>query len=157
MTLLTRSADFASLVSVLAFATIVLWLRRRFLDAAFILASVAGATSLNLILKEWFYRPRPDLWPHLVTEFGYSFPSGHAMMSSALVFAVVWLVWHSSRRWLAVGLGALYMVGVGFSRLYLGVHYPTDVVAGWCFSLLWVLIVAAALYGRWIGLGRFGR
>lgn len=107
--------------------------------AAFFLSSVGGAMALNATLKLLFTRERPELWERLVTESTYSFPSGHAMASSALAFTLIVLLWPTRWRSWVIGLGLFYMAFIGFSRLYLGVHYPTDVLAGWCLSLAWVL------------------
>lgn len=103
---------------------------------------VLGAVAINLVLKSIFMRDRPDLWEHFVTETSYSFPSGHAMASSALALSAMVILWHTKYRWWAVGIGLAYMVIIGCTRLYLGVHYPTDVLAGWCVSAVWVAIVA---------------
>lgn len=103
---------------------------------------VLGAVAINLVLKSLFMRDRPALWEHFVTETSYSFPSGHAMASSALALSAMVILWHTRWRWWAVGIGFLYMVVIGCTRLYLGVHYPTDVLAGWCVSAVWVAIVA---------------
>lgn len=110
-----------------------------------IVAGVGGAGLLNVILKLLFERDRPDLWHHLVFESTYSFPSGHAMGSSALAFSVVAILWHTKWRWLALSLASIYVLTIGFTRLYLGVHYPTDVIAGWCVSAAWVIAVATIL------------
>jgi membrane-associated phospholipid phosphatase len=120
-------------------------LRRRKMGL-FLFSSVGGAAVLNLVLKSIFQRTRPDFWQHLVQEHGYSFPSGHAMGSAALAVCVVVMCWRSRWRWVAVGVGTLYMVLVGLSRIYLGVHYPSDIVAGWCMSVVWVLLLAGVLY-----------
>lgn len=103
---------------------------------------VLGAEAINLVLKAIFMRDRPTLWEHFVTETSYSFPSGHAMASSALVFSAMIILWHTRWRWWTVSLGLMYMVVIGATRLYLGVHYPTDILAGWCVSAVWVVIVA---------------
>lgn len=119
------------------------WLAyKRYYDKAqIIFLSVAGAAAANFILKLLFHRVRPALWPSLVHESSYSFPSGHAMVSSALILSIIAITWHSRARWLATSLGALLILFIGLSRLYLGVHYPTDVVAGWCAASAWVYIV----------------
>jgi membrane-associated phospholipid phosphatase len=110
--------------------------------------SVAGAAALNLIMKLIFHRPRPELWPRLVAESDTGFPSGHSMYSMAFVVALSLLLWRTPYRWPAVIVGGLFVVGVGFSRLYLGVHYPTDVLAGWLSGLAWVLGVYSLMFAR---------
>lgn len=100
-----------------------------------------GATGMNAILKQIFQRSRPSFWQALVVEKSYSFPSGHAMASSALVFAVIVILWQTKWRRPAIIAGGVYAGLIGFSRLYLGVHFPTDILAAWCVSLAWALIV----------------
>ncbi|WP_284327029.1 phosphatase PAP2 family protein, partial [Deinococcus metallilatus] len=121
-----------------------LWLKKRSL-ALFWGLSVAGAAVLDLIMKLIFQRPRPELWPRLVQEQDYGFPSGHSMYSAAFVTALILFSWRTPYRWLVVVLGVLFSGLVGFSRLYLGVHYPTDVLAGWLSGLAWVLGVYSLL------------
>lgn len=129
-----------------------LFVRRRHLDLALLLASTGGAFFINAILKSMFQRARPALWHQVVTETSYSFPSWHAMMSCALALSVLIMLWPTRWRvWAAIG-AAVYVGVIGFSRMYLGVHFPTDILAGWCVSLLWTLLAAAILNGRWTGL-----
>ena len=90
---------------------------------------------------------RSDLWERLITETSYSFPSGHAMLSSMLAFAVIAIAWRTRYRLIATIAALLFMVLVSFSRLYLGVHYPTDIVAGWLVSVSWLLVVLAVING----------
>lgn len=123
-----------------------LLLRQRRLSALTVGVSVAGAALLNLGLKAVFERTRPDLWEHLITETSFSFPSGHAMGSAALGLAIIIICWNTRYRWYVVVIAGIYIFLVGFSRLYLGVHYPTDIVAGWLMSGAWVSVVAAVLY-----------
>lgn len=127
-------------------ATLSYWSRGRAKAGLMVAASVGGAAIINVVLKSIFQRDRPDFWEHLVQEAGYSFPSGHAMGSAALAIALMFLLWRTRARWWALGIGASYMILVGLSRMYLGVHYPTDILAGWCVSFLWVSIVAFTLY-----------
>lgn len=106
-----------------------------------LLFGVGGASLLNLILKEIFQRHRPALWHTLITETDYSFPSGHAMASSALILCLIIMVWNTKWR-LPVLIGGIIVIGmIGLSRLYLGVHYPSDVLAGWFISTAWMLAV----------------
>jgi len=116
----------------------VLWWRNRHTDAMFFLASVGGAVVLNVLAKLLFGRPRPALWDSIAPAKFYSFPSGHAMGSAALATALSFLLWQKSWRWLAWIAGFLFALGVGLSRVYLGVHYPSDVLAGWVCSVGWV-------------------
>ena len=106
-----------------------------------LIAGLGGAEILNLMLKALFARPRPELWERLVVEQSFSFPSGHAMASSALAFVIMYILWDSKWRWWGVAGASLFMIFIGFTRLYLGVHYPTDIVAGWCVSGAWVGLV----------------
>ena len=114
-------------------------------SAAFVLAVVGGTELVNSILKAIFIRDRPSLFDRIVLENSFSFPSGHAMMSSALAFTVIVLAWRTRFRWPVTVVAVLYFLGVSFTRLYLGVHYPTDVIAGWCVSAAWVATMYYAL------------
>ena len=119
-------------------------LYRRSVHQAILLAfGVGGAAVANIVLKALFHRQRPSFWPSLVTEHSYSFPSGHAMVSSALALCLIMLTWHSRWRWAVTVGGAIFTMLIGFSRLYLGVHYPTDILAGWAVSVLWVFLVSS--------------
>lgn len=125
-----------------------LWLRQR-AQALFALWALGGAVLLNALMKLVFHRPRPELWPRTVAENGASFPSGHSMFAAALCSVAVLLLWRTRWRWPALGLGVTYCLLMGGARLVLGVHYPTDVLAGLLTGLAWV-------YGVWALLGRPG-
>lgn len=101
--------------------------------------SVGGAMLLNLLVKVAFARPRPALWMSLKPAGYFSFPSGHAMGSAAMATALGFLLWRHRGHWLAWVLGLLFALAVGWSRMYLGVHYPSDVLAGWTGSVGWVV------------------
>ena len=115
--------------------------KRRFKDAIIMASSIAGAAALIVILKSIFARDRPSLWEQLVMESSYSFPSGHSIASSALALTTVYLLRNSKYKNVALLLAIPYMVLIGFTRMYLGVHYPTDVIAGWLVSGIWLGIV----------------
>jgi undecaprenyl-diphosphatase len=99
---------------------------------------------LVVVLKSLFSRPRPSVVPHLATEISASFPSGHSMMASVvyLTLAVLLgqLVARRRERAYFFGLGLVVVGLVGVSRVYLGVHYPTDVAAGWAAGTAWSLL-----------------
>lgn len=115
-----------------------LLVRHRRGDALFFAIAVAGAMLINFVAKLTFGRARPDLWISLAPETDYSFPSGHAMGSMAVVAALVALAWNTRWRWPVAVLGGLFVALVGLSRLYLGVHYPSDVLTGWLAAFAWV-------------------
>jgi membrane-associated phospholipid phosphatase len=120
--------------------------RRRWVDALFWSLATGGAALLNLLAKQSFARIRPDLWPSLAPETSFSFPSGHAMQTMALAAALVVLLWPGAARWPAVVLGGAFTLLVGISRVYLGVHFPSDVLAGWCAALAWVAGLSFLFY-----------
>lgn len=115
-----------------------LLLRRRG-DALFFFLAIGGAGLLNLAAKLFFGRARPDLWVSIDPRADFSFPSGHAMGTTAVFVALVFLVWEHRARWAFAVVCALLVFCVGLSRVYLGVHYPSDVLSGWCASLVWVV------------------
>lgn len=120
---------------------------RRWRGALLVAFEVGGAAVLDEVLKRLFARPRPTIYPHLVHETNYSFPSGHAVGDLAFAVAIVLVVGTLLRgrwRWL-LGLLVLLALAVGASRPYLQVHYPSDVLAGWALGLAWVLAVQGVL------------
>ena len=104
--------------------------------------NLALVTVLNAGLKALIARPRPDEAIRLVTETGYSFPSGHSRAAMAFFGLIVWLVWHYERnrtqRLLLCAAFSIVIFAVGFSRVYLGVHYASDVLGGFCASMIWL-------------------
>jgi undecaprenyl-diphosphatase len=147
----------SELVLILLVALLVLlsW-RGRWGAAAGLLLVAAGAQLLNNVLKATFHRTRPNPTTFFIPAQAFSFPSGHAMVSAAFYGYLAYLGWHLFRRravrlaWvLAIGL---LVVLIGLSRVYLGVHYITDVVAGYAAGLVWM--EAVILAGRYLGARR---
>ncbi len=119
-----------------------LWLKQFRNHALLIVVGVGGASVLSFALKAFFARARPELWQHLVNETSFSFPSGHAIASAALATSIVAAVWFTRWRYVAMAAGAVYVLIIGFTRLYLGVHYPSDIIAGWLVAIAWVAAVS---------------
>ncbi len=115
--------------------------RRKFSALSFVLAAVVGGLLCMLLLKGFFARPRPQVVPYLCAVDGSSFPSGHSMMSAIVYLTLGVLLASGIARWrfkLVLLALALLLAGlVGVSRVCLGVHYPTDVLAGWTAGLVW--------------------
>ena len=121
---------------------------RRIRGAILLTLTMVGVTLLNWILKAVFQRPRPLPFFGLTTPTSYSFPSGHALAAFCFYGALAALVTARLRSPLLRALvwagAAVVIVAVGFSRLYLGMHYPSDIVAGYATGFVWVLTVASA-------------
>jgi undecaprenyl-diphosphatase len=112
--------------------------------AAYVLAAVASGTIVSTVLKLGFDRPRPELVPHGQIVYTSSFPSGHSMLS-AVVFLTLGALLASGQtdvrvRVYLIGLAVFLTVLIGLSRVYLGVHWPTDVLAGWTAGAAWALL-----------------
>jgi membrane-associated phospholipid phosphatase len=125
--------------------------RGRRLDAALLAVTLGGAQLLTWILKAIFERPRPSFEDPVATASWFSFPSGHALSSIAVYGALAYLIVGGGRssqaRALVAGL-ALLVALIGFSRLYLGVHYLTDVLAGYSAGLAWLLLAIGLMHAR---------
>jgi undecaprenyl-diphosphatase len=116
-------------------------LDRRYSAMVFVVGAVVSGLILSVVLKSAFERPRPELVPHLMRAYFSSFPSGHSMMS-AVVYGTLGsllssLVTLRRLKFYFLALAAIIAILVGLSRIYLGVHYPTDVMAGWSAGLAW--------------------
>lgn len=143
---LTALGSFGVLLLVTVSVLGYLALKRAYRAAALLLAASAGGWLLSIALKGLFARPRPALVAPLVQVYSTSFPSGHAFMSAAtyLTMAAMLARMHPGpqpgmRRYLFAS-GALVTVLVGVTRVYLGVHWPTDVLAGWGAGAAWALL-----------------
>lgn len=140
---LTALGGVAVLTLVSAAAALFLWMARRPRSVALLLVAFAGGQALSLLLKRGYARPRPDLVPHESFVYTASFPSGHSMMSAVVYLtlgALLARVLPRRRMKLLVivcALGATALTGV--SRVYLGVHWPTDVLAGWAIGASWAV------------------
>lgn len=125
-----------------------LLLARRWREASFAAASFAGSALLNLATKQFFRRDRPTLWESLAPETTFSFPSGHAMGSMTLAMTLILLSWHTRWRWLVLVVALAFVLQVGASRIYLGVHYPSDILGGWLAGMAWAVGVYFVMF-RW--------
>ena len=112
--------------------------------ALFVFLASVGGWVLNSLLKLVFARPRPDVVPHLRDVMSLSFPSGHAMTSAAVYLTLGAMLMRISERRLTkiycMAIAMLATLLIGASRVYLGVHYPTDVLAGWMMGMSWAVV-----------------
>jgi undecaprenyl-diphosphatase len=135
-----------------------IWLliQRRPFEATTLAIAALGAAGLNYWLKQMFARDRPALWERVVDVRYYSFPSGHAMVSMVIYGLIGYLLATRFRRWrvLILSFTTILILAIGFSRLYLGVHWPTDVAAGYAAGLVWLI---ACIFSLEIWRNRFNR
>lgn len=118
-------------------------------EAVLLAATVMGGWLLNTALKLMVGRPRPLIVPHLTEAGGQSFPSGHSF-NSAVVYIAIALAFAAMTpvrrvRWSLVGIAMLASLAVAFSRVWLGVHFPSDALAGWLGGAGWAFLAAAIL------------
>jgi membrane-associated phospholipid phosphatase len=153
---ITWTGNFVTLLVVTVVAVVVLWRRRRQTDAMFIALAFLGAQVLSNGMKLGFRRERPFFPDPLATESTFSFPSGHALVSLAVYGSIALLlarrISSPPRRLLVLGGAGLLVLAIGFSRLYLGVHFLSDVLAGFAAGAAWLalLYVALELRSRYI-------
>lgn len=125
-------------------------LQRQYHALWLLAGALAGGLILNVGLKELFDRPRPDLVPRLLHVSSASFPSGHSLLSAVVYLTLATLLTRlvQRRRLKIYILGTALFISflVGFSRIYLGVHYPSDVLAGWTVGLVWSVLCWLVAY-----------
>jgi undecaprenyl-diphosphatase len=147
---ITALGSFSLLGLIVVGVCIYLLLARMRAEALLVVTSVVGGTILSTLLKMGYNRPRPDL-ATMSEQFTASFPSGHAMLSAVtfLTLGAVLSRFAPTRplRFFTIGMAVLLTLMVGVSRLYMGVHYPSDVLAGWCLGAAWALLCSTvAMY-----------
>ncbi len=126
--------------------SLALFALRRWREAVFASLSFAGSALLNMATKQVFQRERPSLWESIAPESTFSFPSGHAMGSITLAAVLVLLAWPTRWRWPVLVAAVAFTLLVGVSRIYLGVHYPSDILGGWAAGLAWVVGLYLVLF-----------
>lgn len=117
------------------------WQKRYYVETRTFLIACLGAFVLNTELKVFFSKPRPRLWVSLISERTFSFPSGHALGSLVVYGFIAYVLtrMYPKNQFLIYSLAVFLIVIIGFSRLYLGVHWPTDIIAGYGVGFLWLM------------------
>ncbi|MGP2491526.1 phosphatase PAP2 family protein [Mesorhizobium sp. PUT5] len=140
---ITSLGSTSILTLVTASVVVYFLVRRQPRTALFMLVAVVGGQVLGTLLKLGIERPRPELVSHLMNEHSYSFPSGHAMMSAVTFLTLGSLAARALKdraaRIYVICLAVAATLLVGVSRIYLGVHWPSDVLGGWCAGFAWAL------------------
>jgi len=137
-----------NVVTVIALVTLsLLWLKHYYQEAKVFILACLGALILTTEMKLFFAKLRPQLWTSLISETSFSFPSGHALGSVVLYGFIAYLLscFYPKLSQLIYFLCLIIVVLIGFTRLYLGVHWPTDIIAGYGVGFLWLTLCIAIL------------
>ena len=150
---ITALGSFTVLGLITMAAIIWVLLLRQFGAAVLVGTSVIGGVLISSLMKTGFARPRPDLVPHIDAVHTLSFPSGHAMSAAVVYLTLAALLAraqeHRRLKFYLIGVAVTLTVLIGLSRVYLGVHWPSDVLAGWCVGSAWALMCWAVAV--WLG------
>jgi undecaprenyl-diphosphatase len=147
MLTVTHLADPPFVLLAMIVLVVVLVALKRPRDALFVFVGMGTAIALSQIVKLGFGLARPVYRIPLVTETTFSYTSGHASASMALVIALIVLTWRTRWQWPVLIAGVIYVLVIAFSRVYLGAHFPSDVWGGW---LLTIAVMAVATLLRWV-------
>ncbi|MFN6456177.1 MAG: phosphatase PAP2 family protein [Nostoc sp. EfeVER01] len=147
MLFITNLGNPKTVVVVAAMTLGILWWRRYRIETYIFVLTCIGGLTLNTGLKLFFSKPRPQLWTVLISEKSFSFPSGHALGSMVLYGFIAYILatYYSQFSRLIYVLTVILIAAIGISRLYLGVHWPTDVIAGYGVGFLWLMICITML------------
>lgn len=149
---ITTFGNFATLIAVVVIAVAVLWRRGERTDALFVAVAFLGAQVLSSGMKLGFRRERPFFPDPLATESTFSFPSGHALVSLAVYGSIALVVARRlprrRDRILLLTATGLLVLAIGFSRLYLGVHFLSDVLAGYAAGIAWLALLYVVIEVR---------
>jgi undecaprenyl-diphosphatase len=152
MRLVTALGYYYVVVPLLAVAVYLFYRRGWRLSAVLLAVSTGGSIVLTTVLKDVFQRARPELFDSGYQASFYSFPSGHATVAVGfygMLTVIMAYRLEGLARWAVAVSGVLVVLMIGFSRLYLGVHYPTDILAGYLSALLW-LVCVGGVYALWL-------
>lgn len=146
MLTITQLGNPSFVVFIVVVSLAILWRRSR-QEARVFAITCLGALILNTGLKLFFSKPRPQLWTLLISEKSFSFPSGHALGSLVLYGILAYLLTTHYPKYAKIiySLAVVAIAAIGLSRLYLGVHWPTDVIAGYGVGFLWLTICITML------------
>ncbi|MCM3631136.1 phosphatase PAP2 family protein [Paenibacillus glycanilyticus] len=144
-------SEFLVILIIVGFAVVLALIGYR-RELIFYLGVIGCSALLNLLLKTVFQRARPDI-NRIVEASGFSFPSGHSMSAFTLYGITIYFLWkHLKYRWMrtvVILMGTALILMIGISRIYLGVHYPSDVIGGYLVSAAW-LMMSIGLYERFL-------
>ena len=115
--------------------------KKKIANILFIGVGISGSVALGWSLKYLVDRPRPDMMYQMVKTYGASFPSAHSLYAAVLASLVWGIVYQKAEAKVIAAVAILWCLAMGFSRVYLGAHFPTDVIAGWSIGLIWIALL----------------
>lgn len=142
---LTQLGGFKAGVVLSSGLSLVLLLRRRWRSFLYLILATGGSGLINRVAKSFLHRVRPNLWESAAPELDFAFPSGHATVTMTVVVALIILTWGTRFCWLICLGGGSFVLAIAWTRLYLGVHFPSDILAGWLVSIAWAVGVALVI------------
>lgn len=136
----TNLGHFSAIIILILPIIFLLIYQKKWRLSTYLVITIIGNELLNNITKIAFHRLRPHLWESIsYFPSSFSFPSGHAMGSMTFVMALLILGWGSRWSLFVAVLGFLYVLIIGWTRLYLGVHFPSDILGGWLLAIAWTI------------------
>ena len=137
----TALGDPPTVVTIFIITIVWLAMKKRYADGIRFTIVCVGGVLINQVMKLFFAKPRPELWLRLITEISFSFPSGHAVGSMVVYGFIAYILAKKMQqhKQYAYAAAFLLIIAIGLSRLYLGVHYPTDIIAGYGIGFLWLI------------------
>ncbi|CAD5967783.1 Phosphoesterase PA-phosphatase related protein [Planktothrix tepida] len=125
---------------------LILGYQKQWRSLLYLILTLSGSGILSQSAKVFFHRIRPHLWQSSYPfPSTFSFPSGHALLSMAFVIVLILITWRTKWRGFVIGLGGLFVLGIAWTRLYLGVHFPSDILAGWFLAITWSILSSLLL------------
>ena len=143
LTLIAQSGDIRMVMVLTVLCAIGLLILQQKQSERFLARSVVGAAVIIILVKASFHGDQSQLWRSLAPQPDIASPSAHSMATCTVVLVLMRIAWKTRWRWPVLLVGILYALSVGSSRLYLGVHYPSDVVGGWALAAAWLMTLSA--------------
>lgn len=138
---LTQWGRFENIFPICVFISVIFLIQKQWRKSSYVIFTALGSAIISHTGKVLIHRLRPHLWISQAPELSYAFPSGHSMTSMILVAILLILNWYRPQKWLVLILGCLYILLIAWTRLYLGVHYPSDIIAGWMLAIAWAITI----------------
>ncbi|MFN5139615.1 MAG: phosphatase PAP2 family protein [Pseudanabaena sp.] len=139
---LTQTARGIAITAITSLLSIGLVWWKQWRSLGYVWLVIIGSGLINFLAKLLFHRHRPDLWVSPLPQSDFSFPSGHAMLSMSLVMAIAILIPQKHWRLIWLFTCGFWLMAIAWARLYLGVHYPSDILGGWALAIAWAMGVS---------------